>query len=243
MSKLFSVPSKRIVLLHELPLPQFGGKNQDFAPIVDNIRADFQATGGHGFVAVHTLLDPGYHRKNGKIEAISRVLESPFPKFVFIPGNSDGDIEWHMRLPIPNERSFVVLVASGPDSPEPVPCGWDDGIAALAFLGLKVPHLFGYEGRTLPFDLWDAWYSRRRDAEEVRIHSVISEFLREHPELKSEPVLHFGCILNAYLAFLERRKQYGLDVLIEHELLNPGLTKGWTDAARKILSREGLVSC
>jgi len=234
--KLFSIPERRLVLLHELPLPQFGNKNSSLVPMVDAIKSDFKAAEGHGFVGIHTTLNPPKDSDKAKI---SRVVQSPFPKIIFIQGNDEGYIEWYLQSTPANQSSFAILVTSTNDNPEPVPGGWDNGIAALASLGLSSVHLFGYEGQTLPFDLWNAWYVRRRNAEETRIHSVILDFLQERPELKQEPILYAGCVLGAYLAFLERRKQFMFDIRIDHELLNPGHTEEWDTAVRAVLSRRG----
>ncbi|MFH2105799.1 MAG: hypothetical protein ABII22_00940 [Candidatus Micrarchaeota archaeon] len=121
------------------------------------------------------------------------------------------------------DHSPFILITGEPDAPIPIPSNWEQVLSSLAELGLRKIHLFGYEAQTVPFEMWEIFYSRRLDnPHHKRIYETMHKLFLEKPEVKEEPVLMIGCVLGAYIELLAARKQFGCDIVLEHELLNPG---------------------
>lgn len=235
--KLHSLPGRNILLLRELPAL---GKN-----LTEGIVKAFQDSKGHGFFGVHTIIFP---ETNEPIRAnLSRVFleqdKKLVPKIIMLQGYEDDTLEWRLgEVKEFKSESPILIITGESDAPNPIPGNWTEILGQLAGFGLKIVHLYGYEGQTVPLDVWEAWQALRLknnpDTTDFRIQNAIREWLDENPNLKTRPILIYGCVLGAFVELLEHRNRFGLEVVIEHDLLIPGYDKEHIQMRRMIIERD-----
>ncbi len=150
IQKLHSIPEKNILLLRELPT----------LGLTENIARSFQSSKGHGFFGVHTLIFP---ETNESVRANqSRVFLEPdkknIPKIIMLQGYEDDTIQWRIgEIGDFRSESPILIITGESEAPIPIPGDWRQVLEQLSSLGLKTVHLYGYEGQTVPLNVWEQW--------------------------------------------------------------------------------------